>query len=93
MRDLGPQSIDHPRRITETLTAGRMPIWGTNSFQAVVICINAPKGHPPKFLLNFFPKAQIGKHIKLSDFEERYEPGLGIMLGRLTQREALQRGD
>lgn len=46
-RDLDPLRTDPPRRITETLIAGRMAIWGTKSFQTVVICVKASKGHFP----------------------------------------------
>lgn len=40
-RDLDPLRTDPPRRITETLIAGRMVPWGTKSFQTVVICVKA----------------------------------------------------
>lgn len=44
------------------------------------------EGFSPSFPLNSFLNAQIGKHIILSNFEERCEPLLGLMLGSLMQR-------
>lgn len=85
---MAPLRIDHRRRIIETATAGKIEIWEQISgFQATIFCIRTVKAISPNLLLNSFLNAQIGHHVRLRHFEERYEPKPGLMPGSLMQKK------